>query len=115
MRKMFAGVFFVFILAASTYPQTHKSEVTPASRPQTASCSLPLPTGFVTDYAGAIDEESKVRLERTLADLKQNNKVSFAVVTVTTTGDESVFDYSLRIARSWRKADSSLNEEGALL
>lgn len=72
-----------------------------AARAQTVHSPLPAPTGYVNDYAKVIDPQTKAQLETLLTNLKTNANIEVAVVTVPTTGDESVFDYSLAVARGW--------------
>ncbi|HEX8495221.1 MAG TPA: TPM domain-containing protein [Pyrinomonadaceae bacterium] len=62
---------------------------------------LPPPTGHVNDYADAIDDETKMRLEKTLGDLKQRSAIEFAIAIVKTTEGEDIFNYSLAVAREW--------------
>ena len=58
---------------------------------------LPASTGFVNDFANVIDPSTKDSLEKKLAAFKKtsNPSVEIAVVTVQTTGDRPIFDYSL--------------------
>lgn len=84
----------------ATMERTNDYVVSEAPTPQVKS-PLPPPTGFLNDYAKVIDEPTKVRLEMILNNLKQRANIEFAVVTVETTGDEDIFDYSLALARGW--------------
>jgi uncharacterized protein len=54
---------------------------------------------YVTDSANVLDQPSKSQLESTLAAFKRREKIDFAVVTVGTTGNRSIRDYSLDLAR----------------
>ena len=65
------------------------------ARAETAESPLPSPTGHVNDYAGVIDAATKQRLETVLENLKQRANIEVAVVTVKTTGDKDIFDYSI--------------------
>lgn len=64
---------------------------------------IPLPSPFtpIVDYANVIDPETKKRLETIYQNLKQRANIEFAVVTMPTTGDRDIFEYSLDIARGW--------------
>ena len=78
---------------------------------------LPQPEGFykyVTDNAGVIDATTKERLATVLNRLKERADIEFAVVTVPTTGDRDIFDYSLSLARGWG-IGSKEGEKNALL
>lgn len=83
--------------------------------PAIASPSTATATGYVTDEAKVIDESTRKQLETTLAALKERKKIDFSVVTVKSTGDKSVRDHSLTLARQ-RKSDSiEQNVSGLLL
>ncbi len=62
---------------------------------------LPKPKGFVNDFAGVLDDETKQKMEEKLLKLQQRANVDFAVVTIETTNGEPLFDYSLAVARQW--------------
>jgi len=51
----------------------------------------------------------------TFAALKDRKKIDFSVVTVKSTGDKSVFDYSLALARERRKDSIEANVSRLLL
>ena len=72
-------------------------------------------TGYVTDEANVIDEATRKQLVTALAALKERRKIDFSVVTVKSTGDKSVFDYSLALARERRKDSIEANVSGLLL
>lgn len=76
---------------------------------------LPRPTGFVNDYANVFDDESKERLESALRELRDKSDVEFAVVTVETTGDQPIFEYSLAVARGWGIGPKDTSKGGGLL
>ncbi|HEV7857944.1 MAG TPA: TPM domain-containing protein [Pyrinomonadaceae bacterium] len=63
---------------------------------------LPPPRGHVNDYAHVLDAKTKGRLEETLTRLQKSSGVSFVVVMIDTTGSETIFDYSLAVARGWK-------------
>ena len=73
------------------------------------------PTRHVTDDAKVIDEATRKQLETTLAALQERRKIDFSVVTVKSTGDKSVFDYSLALARERKKDSIEQNISGLLL
>jgi uncharacterized protein len=78
---------------------------------------LPQPEGFykyVTDNAGVIDAATKERLATVLNRLKERADIEFAVVTVPTTGEADIFEYSLSLARGWG-IGSKEGEKNALL
>ncbi len=78
---------------------------------------LPAPTGFVNDYAGVIDAATKQQLESKLKQFKETTSpsVEIAVVTVKTTGDRAIFDYSLAVARGWKIGSKQDDNPSALL
>jgi uncharacterized protein len=87
----------------------------PAARAQAAASPLPAPQGFVNDYANVIDQASEDRLETILTNLKTVGDIEFAVVTVGTTGEVPIFDYSLAVARGWGIGSKEGDRAGLLL
>src|SRR5215213_6420174 len=79
---------------------------------------LPQAEGFykyVTDNANVIDAGTKERLATILNRLKERADIEFAVVTVPTTGDRDIFDYSLALARGWGIGSKEGEKNGLLL
>jgi len=74
-----------------------------ASAQTTPQSPVPLPVPFnpIVDNAHVIDADTRQRLESIYLNLKERGKIEYAVVTVDTTGDRDIFDYSLAIARGW--------------
>lgn len=76
---------------------------------------LPPPEGYVTDNAGVIDAATKERLATVLNGLKARADIEFAVVTVPTTAERDIFDYSLSLARGWGIGSKDTEKNGLLL
>src|SRR5829696_4384568 len=76
---------------------------------------LPPPEAYVTDNAGVIDAATKERLATVLKGLKDRADIEFAVVTVPTTGETDIFDYSLSLARGWGIGSKDNEKNGLLL
>lgn len=78
---------------------------------------LPAPTGYVNDYAGVIDAETKRSLEEKIKQFKEktNPPVELAVAVVRTTEGRPIFDYSLAVARGWGIGSKNTDNPGALL
>jgi uncharacterized protein len=76
---------------------------------------LPKPQGYVTDNADVIDAATEQRLATILQNLKDRADIEFAVVTVPTTGDQDIFEYSLSLARGWGIGSKEGERKGLLL
>lgn len=63
---------------------------------------IPAPRGFVSDFAGVLDQGTVGRLDSLIAELKGKTGAEIAVVTVETTKPLSAFDYAMRIAEDWK-------------
>lgn len=98
-------------LACKSGPTQQVSSVTAVA----PSPSMVKATGYVTDEANVIDEATRKQLETTFAALKERKKIDFSVVTVKSTGDTSVADYSLAVARERKKDSIEANVSGLLL
>jgi uncharacterized protein len=70
------------------------------TRPQ---APVPLPTPFtpIVDYANVIDANTRQKLESIYLNMKDRTGVVYSVLTVDTTGEQEIFDYSLAVARGW--------------
>ncbi len=79
--------------------------------------TLQQPTGMVNDYANIIDDSVQAQIEQKLRDFKAktNPPVEIAVVTIKTTNDRPIFDYSLAIARTWKIGTKDDDNPSALL
>jgi len=82
---------------------------------QTAQSPLPAPTGYVNDFAGVIDQQTKGRMEVTLTNLDREQQIQFAVVTVDSTNGQDIFDYSLAVARDWGIGSKDTSKPSLLL
>lgn len=84
---------------------------------QTATSPIPLPQPFtpIVDYANVIDPETETRLGSIFKNLKQRADIEFAVVTVPTTGERDIFEYSVDIARGWGIGSKDGDKAGFLL
>ena len=95
--------------------RTEVKNATPAASPVLVTPRLPSPKGFVNDYANVFDKDAKARLEALLTKLKEKSNIEFAVATVDTTKGESIFDYSLNVAKEWGIGPKDTSQGGGLL
>src|SRR5258707_3824676 len=75
----------------------------------------PSPYRYVVDNAVVIDSATNQRMEKILRALKETGDIEFAVVTIKTTGQQDIFDYSLAVARGWGIGSSEGERNGLLL
>lgn len=75
-------------------------EVQAQIKPQ-SPVPLPVPFTPIVDNANVIDAETRERLESIYRNLKERANIEYAVLTVDTTGEQDIFDYSLAVARGW--------------
>lgn len=67
------------------------------------------------DNAHVVDAQTRQRLETIWTNLKQRADIEFAVVTVPTTGDTDIYDFSLAVARGWGIGAKDGDKAGLLL
>src|SRR5262245_28249534 len=75
---------------------------------------IPKRAGHLNDLAEILDPGAKQRLEKVLENLQQKTGLDFVVATVKTSGNEDLYDYSLRVATSWTVGPAS-REDSVLL
>jgi uncharacterized protein len=109
LRRTIAAFLIVLIAVFVVFAQW--------DRPATNDSSLPAPTGMVNDFANIIDDSVQAQIEQKLRDfkVKTNPQVEIAVVTVETTGERPIFDYSLALARGWKIGSKEDDNPSALL
>lgn len=106
IKLLFAGLIFLFA-ANAAFSQSFSINESP----------LGAPTGFVNDYAGVIDANTKQELEKKITDFKNktNPPVELAVAIVKTTGERPIFEYSIAVARGWKIGSKQDDNPSALL
>ena len=109
LRQSIATIFFVLLACFVVFAQSKPFSINESP--------LPEPTGMVNDYANIIDDTVQAQIEQKLRDFKQktNPQVEIAVVTVKTTGERPIFDYSLAVARGWKIGSKDDDNPSALL
>ena len=85
------GLLFFLLVAVEVNAQTTPPSPVP----------LPVPFNPIVDNANVIDAGTRQRLEQIYRDLKERGNIEYAVLTVDTTGDRDIFDFSLAVARGW--------------
>ncbi len=104
-----------FFTSCRLTQRTEVKNATPTASPILATPRLPSPKGFVNDYANVFDKDAKARLEALLTKLKEKSNIEFAVATVDTTKGESIFNYSLEVAREWGIGPKDTSQGGGIL
>ncbi|MCU0240567.1 MAG: TPM domain-containing protein [Pyrinomonadaceae bacterium] len=108
MKKhlLFTTILVVFLASFITLGQSFQLDP-----------NLQQPKGMVNDFANIIDDTAELQIEQKLRDFKAktNPQVEIAVVTIKTTGDRPIFDYSLAIARNWKIGSKEDDNPSALL
>ncbi len=74
--------------------------------PLAAPAPLPTPLGYVSDFAGVIDQETKGLIIARLVELRRKTGAEIAVVTVPTTAPDTAFDYAMRLAEAWKPGET---------
>jgi len=88
--------FGLLLLVFSLLAVEVKAQPTPPS-----PVPLPVPFNPIVDNANVIDAQTRTRLEQIYRDLKERGDIEYSVLTVDTTGDLDIFDFSLAVARGW--------------
>lgn len=116
MRSKLSTSFTVFLVAACLLACAQMARAQDARAYTNAP--LPAPEGYykyVNDNANVIDAATKERLAAILNNLKERADIEFAIVTVPTTGDTPIFEYSLALARGWGIGSKEGEKNGLLL
>jgi len=76
--------------------------------------AVPAHTAWVTDLAGVLAAEERAALEARLTAFTAAKGAQVAVLLVTTTGDEPIEGYALRVAEAWKLGRQG-QDDGAIL
>src|SRR5207247_5942058 len=68
------------------------------------------PQGYVSDFAGVIDAESKAELENYCTRVEQQTGAEMALVTIQSLNDEPIDDVANTIFRAWGGGKKGKNE-----
>jgi uncharacterized protein len=109
LRRTITTFIFVILANWAVFAQTKPFSINESP--------LPAPTGMVNDYANIIEDSTQAQIEQKLRDFKKqtNPPVEIAVVTVKTTGERPIFDYSLAVARGWKIGSKDATNSSLLL
>jgi len=72
------------------------------------------PQGYVSDFAGVVDANTRAAIDRYCAAVEQSTGAEIALVTLDTTGGEPIEDVGLLIAETWGVGRGE-TDEGVLL
>jgi uncharacterized protein len=106
LRLGFGALALLFLLL----PSAAQSQTRPQS-----PVPLPVPFTPIVDNANVIDAQTRERLESIYRNLKERANIEYAVLTVDTTGDQDIFDFSLAVARGWGIGSKEGEKAGLLL
>ena len=104
--KAYRTSFVIFVLAIALVgtsclhkPKTESStKAVPTNAPDR---TFPRQIGLINDFADVFEPAEEERLNQLVSDLR-DVQVDFPIVTIDTTNGESLYDYSLALARDWR-------------
>lgn len=72
------------------------------------------PTGYVNDFAGVLSPDTRSQLETLCTEVDRQAHAQIAVITVRTTGDDSIDDFAVRLEEKW-KVGAKGSDRGLLL
>ena len=105
---LLATLLLVSVLTiACLHTSTPEPQPSSPVQPSPAQQSPLKQVGFVNDYANVFDPATKEELETLVKKLQHDADVEFVVVTVNSTDGQSIFDYSLALARDWKPGGTS--------
>ena len=60
------------------------------------------PTGYVNDFAGVLSPDTRTHLEQLCTEVDQQAHAQIAVVTIKTTGDDTIDDFAVQLEQKWK-------------
>lgn len=71
---------------------------------------IPQPRGYVTDLTGTLSEADRQDIERILREYEEKHGSQVVVLVVDTTAPETIEDYSMRVAESWKVGRKKIDD-----
>ena len=68
---------------------------------QTLAFDVPNYEDYVTDLAEVFAAEEELNLENFITEIEQTSTVEIAILTIPTTGEYDIFDYTYEVATQW--------------
>ena len=103
-------------VAAALDAQNETSQnVRQAGANSSQQTQLPKPAAHLNDFAEAVEETTRQRLEKVLENLEQKTGVKFVVVTIKTADAKDLYDYSLQLANDWNVGAPASRDKSVLL
>jgi uncharacterized membrane protein YgcG len=87
--------------ARNTSTASPSPTAAPSPAPTAAPGEIPARTGLVTDAMGLLDDDEKSEIEALLAELRQKEKVDFAILIVGSTGKIDPKEYARKVRKEW--------------
>ena len=115
IRSKLGLLFLIAILASSCFRSQPKvqDQQQPTPPPTITAKPLPVRTGSITDNANVFDTAAEKRLELMTEELLRDTDAEFVILTVDSTNEQTMIDYSLAVARDWKPG--GLSGRGLLL
>lgn len=82
---------------------------------QFAQTQVPARTGHVNDFAGVVDDRTKIQLTSLLERVQQKIGIDFAIVTVQSTSGRDMFEFSRQVANDWNVGGRATAKKSLLL
>ncbi len=89
-RLLFCGILTVLLTGICSWPVWAGGNT-----------KLPSPSGYVNDFAGVIGPQDQQVINALAAELESKTTSQIAVVTVQSTGDESIEEYAVKLFQKW--------------
>ncbi len=110
--RLRVGLGLLALIFSFTFQLSERASA--QTKPQ-SPVPLPVPFTPIVDNANVIDAETRQRLESIFLNLKERAQIEYAVLTVPTTGEQDIFDFSLAVARGWGIGPKDGEKAGLLL
>jgi uncharacterized protein len=62
---------------------------------------VPKPTERLNDFAGVVDEKTRLKVENVLENVKQKTGIEFDIAMIKSTAGQDIFDFSRQLALDW--------------
>src|SRR6266851_5330743 len=76
---------------------------------------VPKPTERLNDFAGVVDEKTRLKVENVLENVKQKTGIEFDIAVIKSTAGQDIFDFSRQLALDWGTGAHTSKRKSLLL
>lgn len=114
MQNIAPFIIGILVVVGLGFLVTTGSPESQTSSTSTSVVEIPEPTGYVNDLSDVLSPEVEQAMENYLTEFAKSGKGEVAVLTLPTTGDDSIEQFGIKLGDKWKVGDAD-EDTGVML